>query len=99
MTDTRSRPFLSLVRSPPAPAVPRINVTELYSVREWSNRYGCTPEALRAAVDTVGNIAADVEVHLRPGRDVAHDQAALRAAFHDQPRVASEPRSHDDVDA
>ena len=51
-------------RPPLIPAVARINVTEPYSVREWSNKYGCSTEQLRAAVTAVGNVAADVEKHL-----------------------------------
>jgi len=79
---------MQLVKPSQAPAVPRINVTELYSVREWSNRYGCTAAELRAAVAAVGNVAADVELHLRPVRDRELDRAALRKAFSDQPAAA-----------
>jgi hypothetical protein len=68
-------------RAPLVPAVARINVTEPYSVREWSNKYGCTVEQLRAAVTAVGNVAADVEGHLKPARDPAAASAALREAF------------------
>jgi hypothetical protein len=100
MTQPPPRPFLHLVKSLAEPAVARINITELYSVREWSNRYGCTPEALRAAVAAVGNVATDVERHLRPGREAVHDLATLRAAFSDQPSAADdEPRQPADVDA
>ena len=48
------------------PAVARINVTEPYAVREWSKRFGCSTEQLRAAVTAVGNVAADVESTLSP---------------------------------
>jgi hypothetical protein len=54
-------PSAGKTRAPLVPAVARINVTEPYSVREWSNKYGCTTEQLRAAVTAVGNVAADVE--------------------------------------
>jgi hypothetical protein len=66
----------------------RINVTESYVVAEWSRRLGCTPGELRATAAAVGNVAADIEAHLRPARDAAQEQAALRAAFvdaHEQP--------------
>jgi hypothetical protein len=53
-------------RNEVTPAVRRINVTEPYSVREWSDHFGCTPAQLRAAVSVVGNIAAGVEIQLRP---------------------------------
>jgi|BarGraIncu00222A_1022003.scaffolds.fasta_scaffold196096_1 hypothetical protein len=91
MTEPTPRPFMHLVKPSQTPAVPRINVTELYSVREWSNRYGCTPTELRAAVAAVGNVAADVERHLRPVRDKELDRAALREAFSDQPTVDDRP--------
>ena len=57
-------PYAGKTRAPLVPAVARINVTEPYSVREWSNKYGCSTEQLRAAVTAVGNVAADVEKHL-----------------------------------
>ena len=68
-------------RAPLVPAVARINVTEPYSVREWSKRYGCSTEQLRAAVTAVGNVAADVEKHLKPVGNAEGDRAALRQAF------------------
>ena len=74
-------PFAGKTRAPLVPAVARINVTEPYSVREWSNKYGCSTEQLRAAVTAVGNVAADVEKHLNPARDPGVDSAALRDAF------------------
>jgi hypothetical protein len=74
-------PSAGKTRPPLVPAVARINVTEPYSVREWSNKYGCTTEQLRAAVTAVGNVAADVEKHLKPARDPGADSAALREAF------------------
>ena len=85
MTESTPRPFMHLVKPSQSPAVLRINVTELYSVREWSNRYGCTAAELRAAVAAVGNVASDVEAHLRPVRDRENDRIALREAFTDQP--------------
>jgi hypothetical protein len=68
-------------RAPLVPAVARINVTEPYSVREWANKYGCSTEQLRAAVTAVGNVAADVEKHLKPASAAGADSAALREAF------------------
>jgi hypothetical protein len=64
-----------------APAVLRINVTERYSLLEWSKRLGCTPKELRAAAALVGNVAADIEAQFRPVRDREKEQAALRGAF------------------
>lgn len=43
----------------------RINVKQPYEVRDWSAKFGVTPERLRAAVAAVGVLAEDVEKHLR----------------------------------
>jgi Protein of unknown function (DUF3606) len=43
----------------------RINLTEDYEVRDWSKKFGVTPDALKAAVKAVGNEAAVVEAHLK----------------------------------
>jgi hypothetical protein len=71
-------------------AVLRINVTESYVVAEWSRRLNCTPSELRATAALVGNVAADIEAHLRPVQDGAKKQAALRAAFANSPEQSSE---------
>jgi len=62
-------------------AVLRINVTEHYVVLEWSRRLGCTPSELRATAALVGNVAADIEAHLRTVQHATQQQEALRAAF------------------
>ena len=43
--------------------------------------------AVRAAVTAVGNVAADVERHLKPAGNANADRAALREAFEGQKRV------------
>lgn len=43
----------------------RISVNEDYEVRDWSKKFGVTPEELKAAVKAVGNDAAAVEAHLK----------------------------------
>lgn len=43
----------------------RINLSEDYEVRDWSEKFGITEDRLRAAVDKVGNMADDVERELR----------------------------------
>ena len=46
----------------------RINVNEDYELRDWSQRLGVTPEALREAVKAVGTSAEAVRKHLgKPG--------------------------------
>jgi hypothetical protein len=46
----------------------RISLEEDYEVRDWSKKFGVTPEQLRAAVAAVGNDAAAVEAHLKDQR-------------------------------
>lgn len=46
----------------------RINVNQDHEVRDWASTFGVTPEALRAAVQAVGPLAADVEKHLAEAR-------------------------------
>lgn len=41
-----------------------IALGEDYEVRDWSAKFGCTAEQLRAAVKAVGNKASDVEAYL-----------------------------------
>ena len=43
----------------------RINTSEDYEVRDWSQKFGVTPDELRAAVKAVGNGAQEVEAHLK----------------------------------
>ncbi len=46
----------------------RINTSEDYEVRDWSKKFGVTPDELKAAVKVVGNKAAAVEAHLKGKR-------------------------------
>ena len=43
----------------------RINVNEDYELRYWSEKFGCSPEQLRAAVQAAGTSAEAVGEHLR----------------------------------
>jgi len=43
----------------------RINLSEDYEVRDWSKKFGCTPDELKAAVKAVGNEASAVEAYLK----------------------------------
>jgi len=43
----------------------RINLSEDYEVRYWSEKFGVTPERLRAAVKKVGNSPNAVEQELK----------------------------------
>lgn len=42
----------------------RISLSEDYEVRDWSKKFGVTPDELKAAVAAVGNDAKAVEAHL-----------------------------------
>lgn len=43
----------------------RINVNEDYELRDWSEKFGVSKEALKAAVGKVGPMARDVEAELK----------------------------------
>jgi hypothetical protein len=43
----------------------RINVNEDYELRDWSKKFGVTPEQLKRAVAAVGTNAKAVEEHLK----------------------------------
>ena len=42
----------------------RINVEEEYELRDWSEKFGVTPDELKSAVRRVGPMAKDVQKHL-----------------------------------
>jgi hypothetical protein len=43
----------------------RISLSEDYEVRDWAQKFGVTPDELKAAVKVVGNEASAVEAHLK----------------------------------
>jgi hypothetical protein len=43
----------------------RININEDYEVRDWSNKFGVTADALKKAAKAVGTSVAAVEKYLR----------------------------------
>ena len=42
----------------------RIDVNEDYELRDWSQKFGVTPERLKEAVKAVGDQASKVEAYL-----------------------------------
>lgn len=42
----------------------RIDVNEDWELRYWSEKLGCTPDQLKAAVKAVGTSVKDVEAHI-----------------------------------
>jgi hypothetical protein len=47
----------------------RIDVSEEYELRDWSKKFGVTPDEPKSAVQKVGPMAKDVQQHL--GKRVA----------------------------
>lgn len=45
----------------------RINVNEDYELRDWSKKFGVTPQQLREAVKAVGTQVAQVQQYLQSG--------------------------------
>ncbi len=43
----------------------RIDVNQPYELRDWSKKFGVSPEELKAAVQRVGDRAQAVEEHLK----------------------------------
>lgn len=56
----------------------RINVNEDYELRDWSKKFGVTPDELKAAVKAVGVQAKDVEAHLKGTREVGRSVLGTR---------------------
>lgn len=42
----------------------RIDVSEEYELRDWSKKFGVTPDELESAVQKVGPMVKDVQAHL-----------------------------------
>ncbi|RZL39927.1 MAG: DUF3606 domain-containing protein [Rubrivivax sp.] len=61
-----------------APDGGHINVQEDAELRDWAKKFDVTQEQLKEAVAAVGNLAADVEMHLKGSR--ASTNASVEAA-------------------
>jgi hypothetical protein len=46
----------------------RISLSEDYEVRDWSKKFGVSPEELKKAVKQVGSNTRDVEAYLKKGK-------------------------------
>ncbi len=46
----------------------RINMSEAYEVRYWTEKFGCSAEALGAAVKSAGSSADAVEKYLKTSK-------------------------------
>lgn len=47
----------------------RISTTEEWELRYWSDKFDCSHDELREAVDAVGHMAKDVERYLEKKRE------------------------------
>jgi Protein of unknown function (DUF3606) len=45
----------------------RINTNQDYELRDWANKFGVSPEAVKKAVAAVGDDADKVQAHLKRG--------------------------------
>lgn len=59
---------------PDAPGVDpdRIDLQDPQSLTEWAKKLDATPEQLREAVQAVGPLVADVEMHLKGTRSTSN---------------------------
>lgn len=56
----------------PGAEVDRINLDDENSVEEWASKLGVSTDQLREAVGAVGDVAADVEMHLKGSRSTTN---------------------------
>lgn len=52
----------------------RININEEAALRDWSKKFDATPEQLKEAVAAVGDLASDVELHLKGTRSSSNSE-------------------------
>jgi hypothetical protein len=57
----------------------RIDVQDESALREWSKKLDATPEELKEAVAAVGDLASDVELHLKGSRSSINSERVHNA--------------------
>jgi len=57
----------------------RINIQDESELREWSRKLDATPEELKEAVAAVGDLASDVEMHLKGSRSSTNSERVHKA--------------------
>lgn len=57
----------------------RINVQDESALREWSKKLDATPDELKEAVAAVGDLASDVEMHLKGSRSSSNSERVHNA--------------------
>ncbi len=61
----------------------RIDVTRQSALERWSKKLDATPEQLKEAVAAVGDLASEVEVHLKGSRSSVNSER-VHAALQDK---------------
>ena len=56
----------------PGAEADRIDLADENSIEEWASKLGVTTDQLRDAVRNVGDLAADVEMHLKGSRSTTN---------------------------
>lgn len=57
----------------------RINLQDEAAMREWAGKLDATPEQLKEAVAAVGDLASDVEAHLKGSRSSVNSERVHNA--------------------
>jgi hypothetical protein len=57
----------------------RIDVQDESALREWSKKLDATPDELKEAVAAVGDLASDVEMHLKGSRSSINSERVHNA--------------------
>jgi hypothetical protein len=57
----------------------RINLQDEGSMHEWAKKLDATPEQLKEAVGAVGDLASDVEAHLKGSRSSVNSERVHNA--------------------
>ena len=61
-------------QSAPINSTDRIDVQNESSLKEWSGKFGVSNEQLKEAVAAVGDLASDVELHLKGSRSTTNTE-------------------------
>lgn len=61
-------------QSGPTGSADRIDVQNESSLKEWSGKFSVTEEQLKEAVAAVGDLASDVELHLKGSRSTTNTE-------------------------
>jgi hypothetical protein len=57
----------------------RIDLSDEAQMSDWAKKLNATPQQLQEAVDSVGNQACDVEMHLKGTRSTTNSEEVRKA--------------------